>query len=181
MAARTGIGAPELERWARQHLRAGGRVLDLGCGTGFPVSWVLSKHEVEVFAIDSSPRMVAAFRERLPQLTVRCDDVFESDLYARAFDAVVMIGLVFLFDSEQQEALIGRAARALKPGGRLLFTAPTQRARWVDALTGETNRSLGYTRYKAIIEASGLRIGGSFRDAGGNHHFDTVDTRRLAS
>ena len=181
IAARSGIGARAVERWARAHLRPGGQVLDLGCGHGFPVSWVLSKHEVEVFGIDASPTLVAEFRRRWPGLTVRCEDVLESDLYGRAFDAVTMIGLVFLFSPADQERLIGRAARALKPGGRLLFTAPAQVHEWDDVLTGQRLRSLGEARYAAILRENGLRLVDSFTDAGGNHYVDAVDRRRLAS
>ena len=181
MAARSGIGGPEVERWARAHLRPGQRVLDLGCGHGFPVTWVLLRNDLDVFAIDNSPMLIAELQRRSPNVTAQCEDVFESNLFARSFDAVTMIGLVFLFGPKLQERLIRRAASVLRPGGRLLFTAPTQVHAWDDVLTGQPLQSLGYTRYKAIIEASGLRIAGSFRDTGGNHYYDTVDARRLAS
>ena len=179
--ARSGIGAPEIERWARAHLRPGQTVLDLGCGHGFPVTWVLCRNDLDVYGIDSSPTLIAELRRRLPGVTARCEDVLSSDLFARSFDAITLIGLVFLFDADQQSRLLGRASRALRPGGRLLFTAPTEIDTWDDALTGQRLRSLGDTRYMHILQSNGLRVGGSFRDSGGNHYFDAVDMRRLAT
>ena len=169
-----------LERWARGYLRPGVDVLDLGCGHGFPVGWVLSKHDVNLFAIDSAPTLVARYQSLMPRARTRVEDVRDSELFGRGFDAVVMIGLIFLLDEDAQVALLGRTARALKPGGRLLFTAPTQVHSWDDVLTGRRLRSLGWTRYRDVLRENGLRFAGSCIDRGGNRHIHAQDTRRLA-
>ena len=181
MQARSGIGAEVLERWARTYLRPGAEVLDLGCGHGFPVGWVLSKHDVDLYAIDSAPTLLAAYRKLLPRATTRLEDVRDSTLFGRGFDAVVMVGLIFLLSPDEQEALLGKVARALKPGGRLLFTAPTQVHAWDDVLTGQPLRSLGWSRYRALLAENGLRFAGSCTDRGGNRHIHAVDRRKLAT
>ena len=157
---RSGIGADVVEHWSRRYLRPGADVLDLGCGHGFPVGWVLSKHEVRLHAIDASPSLAARYAAMLPSAIVRCEDVRDSALFGRGFDAVVMVGLLFFLEADEQAALLGRVARALKPGGRLLFTAPAQRHGWDDAMTGQRLRSLGWTRYRELLEENRLRFAG---------------------
>src|SRR5215475_13194069 len=43
------------------------RVLDLGCGSGYPVARHLTGHGFRVTGIDSSPAMIALARSRLPE------------------------------------------------------------------------------------------------------------------
>jgi cyclopropane fatty-acyl-phospholipid synthase-like methyltransferase len=181
MAARSGSGADVIERWARTFLRQDQSVLDLGCGHGFPVSWVLSKHEVALFAIDSAPSLLAAYQKTIPRATVWCEDVRRTDLFGRGFDAVVMVGVIFLLEEEEQAVLLARISKALKPGGRLLFTAPAQQHEWTDVLTGQTLRSLGWSRYKQCLNQNGLRFLGSCKDKGGQRYIHAVDTRKLAA
>ncbi len=180
MAARSGAGAKVIEGWARQYLRSGQSVLDLGCGHGFPVSWVLSKHDIDLFAIDNAPSLVAAYEKTIGTATVRCEDILTSDFFGRGFDAVVIVGVIFLLEEADQAALLSRAAKALKPGGRLLFTTPAQRHAWKDVLTGQPLRSLGWSQYRQILTDNDLRFVGSCKDQAGQRYIHAVDTRRLA-
>ena len=170
---RCAIGVEVLQAWT-QHLPCGARVLDLGCGSGAPVAEHLSEAGFAVFGIDASPTLVRAFRQRLPRARVACESIEDSRFFDLRFDGVVAIGLLFLLAAEAQRALIGRAAAILHPGGRLLFTAPTQRCVWRDTLTGRESRSLGASAYLAAMLDAGLVLGGEYTDAGGNHYFDAV-------
>jgi cyclopropane fatty-acyl-phospholipid synthase-like methyltransferase len=181
MAARSGSGADVVERWARTFLRKGQSVLDLGCGHGFPVSWVLSKHEVDLFAIDSAPSLLAAYQKTIPTATVRCADIRTTNFFGRGFDAIVLVGVIFLLEKEEQAALLVRISKALKPGGRLLFTVPAQQHEWTDVLTGQTLRSLGWSHYKRCLMQNGLRFVGSCKDKGGQRYIHAVDRRKLAA
>ena len=60
-----GIGAEVIREWVR-YLPKGSEVLDVGCGTGVPVSRALVDAGMRVWGIDASPTLLAAFREGFP-------------------------------------------------------------------------------------------------------------------
>ena len=78
------------------------RVLDLGCGTGVPISQALIDHGFNVYGVDASPSMVAAFRCRFPKIPVECAAVQDSDFFGLTFDRVIAWGLFFLLEAEVQ-------------------------------------------------------------------------------
>lgn len=165
------MGASVVRDWARE-LPAGGAVLDLGCGHGVPISEALLGDGFAVYGVDAAPALVAAFRERFPQVQVTCEAVEHSSFFDRDFDGAVAWGLVFLLSAEAQVALIHRVASTLRTGGRFLFTSPEQACTWKDVLTGRTSLSLGAERYRATLAAAGLTPVGELEDEGENHYYD---------
>lgn len=159
-----------MREWA-EALLPGGTVLDLGCGHGVPISQSLVDAGFTVYGVDASPSMAAAFRSHLPQAWVECSAVEESQFFGRAFDGVIAWGLMFLLAPDAQTNLIHKVARALKPGGRFLFTAPRQVCEWQDNLTGQVSVSLGFAMYLQILEAAGLVLYGEADDEGENHYY----------
>jgi cyclopropane fatty-acyl-phospholipid synthase-like methyltransferase len=156
--------------WSRM-LPGGSTVLDLGCGTGVPISQALIERGFSVYGVDASPTMVAAFRARFPTVPVECAATEDSDFFGRTFDGVVAWGLFFLLDAEVQRTLIAKVAAVLPRGGRFLFTAPSQSCSWPDAMTGRTSISLGHEAYRNAMEAEGMSLVGTHRDEGENHYY----------
>jgi SAM-dependent methyltransferase len=169
------IGADAVRAWASS-LRPGAEVLDAGCGTGIPITRALIDAGCRVWALDASPRMVEAFRRNLPQIPVLAEPVETSPYFDRDFDGVVAWGLLFLLPEESQPLTLARLAAILRPGGRLLFTAPWQAASWTDLLTQRLSVSIGREAYLAALNAAGLRLVGEFEDEGANHYYDAVRT-----
>lgn len=167
------IGVKEVRKWART-LPRGSRVIDLGCGPGFPITAVLVEEGLQVFAVDASPSLVAAFQHNLPGTPVLCESVLESNLFGRTFDAVLSIGLIFLLQADEQQRLMQRFAEILEPGGRLLFTAPAPPAAWHDAMTGLESVSLGAEQYRNLLAEAGLSVAEEYEDIGQNHYFDAI-------
>ena len=165
----SGVGASVVADWSKM-LPGGAIVLDLGCGTGVPISQALIDRGFNVFGVDASPKMVAAFRASFPTVPVECAAVEDSDFFGRTFDGVVAWGLFFLLDAEVQRRLIARVAAVLPSGGRLLFSAPSQSCSWADAMTGRTSISLGLDAYRNALEAEGMSLVGTHRDDGDNHY-----------
>ena len=166
----SGVGASVVADWS-QTLPSGATVLDLGCGTGVPISQALVERGFKVYGVDVSPTIVAAFRARFPSVPVECADVEDSDFFARTFDGVVAWGLFFLLDEEVQRRLIKKVAGVLQSGGRLLFTAPKESGSWPDAMTGRSQFSLGYEEYRKALKAEGMLLIGTHRDEGENHYY----------
>ena len=169
LQARSLTGAATVRAWA-EGLPRGGRVLDLGCGSGEPVTRVLAEAGLDVYAIDASPTLVQVFRDKLPEVPVRCEDVLTSDFFGLTYDAIVAIGLVFLLDEVAQRQLLRKCVAHLRPAAQLLFTAPRQVAEWTDLLTGQRSQSLGEDRYHAMLLEAGMQRLDSRTDDGGSHY-----------
>lgn len=119
-APSTAIGTTRVREWART-LPRGAAVIDMGCGTGLPITKVLVTEGLNVYAVDAAPSFVEAFRRNLPGIPVACESVEDSPFFGRTFDAVIAWGLMFLLPPDGQRRLIQRMADV--PGGRLLFTS----------------------------------------------------------
>jgi SAM-dependent methyltransferase len=167
------IGVDRVRYWARllpQHAV----VLDLGCGSGRPVSATLASEGCLLYCIDASDRLAAACRRNLPQAEVACEAVEYSNFFGRNFDAVIAVGLLFLLTPDKQRQLIAKVAAVLNPGGRFLFTAPRQVCQWTDVLTGHDSCSLGVNEYQQLFLQIGLSLVAEYQDEGGNHYYDTM-------
>ncbi len=172
-ALRSDVGTDIVLHWSR-HLPRGGAVLDIGCGTGVPIGACLAAEGFTLFGIDPAPRMIAAFRDNVPEATAACEPAETSRFFDRRFDGVVAVGILFLLPEAAQAAVIARVARALCPAGRFLFSAPRERCSWQDSLTGRRSQSLGEAAYGKLLRAAGCEIVGCHRDGGGNDYFDAV-------
>lgn len=167
----TGTGTKEVAEWAAS-LPSAAAVLDLGCGSGIPLTTILVRYGFDVFAVDAAPSLVSAFRRNLPDVPVACEAVEQSRFFDRKFDAILAWGLIFLLAAAEQRRLIERIATILNPGGRLLFTAPAKPAAWTDVMTGRESRSLGAIEYRALFAANGLKPLRDHEGEGQNHHFE---------
>jgi len=157
--------------WARS-LPKGAAVIDLGCGPGIPITEALVAEGLQVFGVDAAPSFVQVFQRNLPNTPVACESVQESRFFNRTFDGVLCWGLMFLLSPEDQHQLIRKIASILVPGGRLLFTSPSQPVSWNDAMTGLASRSLGADEYRRQLDIVGLSLLDEFEDEGGNYYFD---------
>jgi cyclopropane fatty-acyl-phospholipid synthase-like methyltransferase len=164
------IGVAAVRRWAAT-LPRGADVLDLGCGTGAPISQTIIALGHRIYGVDASPTMISAFQRRFPDAPAECAPVESSRFFDRPFDAIVAWGLFFLLAPETQAALIPKVARALKPGGRLLFTAPREEGQWIDNMTNRSSYSLGYAAYRKRLADAGLELVGEDLDEGENYYY----------
>jgi ArsR family transcriptional regulator len=132
---------------------------DLGCGTG-AVSAALAPFVAKVVAVDGSPSMLAAARERLagsPTVELRAGELEELPVADGELDAAVL-HLVLHHLAEPGRAL-AEVGRALRPGGRLLVVdmSPHERQEYRQELghvwLGFDRRQIG-----KWIEGAGLTV-----------------------
>ncbi len=173
-----GIGSSTARAWART-FSIGSAILDLGCGTGIPVTKILLEAGLKAYAVDASTKMIEDFKQNFPNVPVACESVERSAFFDRTFDGIIAVGLMFLLPEENQRALISKIAAALDPGGKLVFTAPLDKHQWKDIMTEQLSWSLGAERYRELIAAAGLSIGEEYRDEGGNHYFSGIKSGNL--
>ena len=74
------IGAATVREWAKT-LPPRGSVLDLGCGSGVPISEVLMNAGLLVHGVDASPAMIAAFQTTFPTAPTDCSAVEDSRFF----------------------------------------------------------------------------------------------------
>ena len=168
--ARSQVGRDVVAQWA-DGLPDGSAVIDFGAGDGAPVTQALVDAALQVWAVDASPRMVAAFQKNLPNVPVACETGESGRFFERHFDGAVAIGLMFLLPEDAQVHLIRRVADILVPGGQFLFTAPQDAVTWDDALTGQPSLSLGDRRYRTLLADAKFDYVATCVDAGGNHYY----------
>ncbi|GAB3047246.1 class I SAM-dependent methyltransferase [Spirosoma pulveris] len=167
------IGQASVRYWAKT-LPPNASVLDLGCGSGMPITRVLREEGMQVYGIDASPTMIQTFQLNFPSSPAACEAVEDSLFFNRQFDAIIAWGLLFLLPGEVQVLVLQKVAAALSTGGKLLFTAPSQAVKWTDVMTEQEALSLGAEQYKTLLAASMLFIVEEFDDEGGNHYYHAV-------
>jgi SAM-dependent methyltransferase len=115
-----GAYSADLELWAEMAAASGGRVLDLGCGTG-RVALHLARRGHAVVGLDHDEALLEALSERAAGLEVETvlDDVREFELDRPVALALAPMQVIqLLATSADREACLRRVASALEPGGR---------------------------------------------------------------
>ncbi len=109
---------------AKLELRAGERLLDVGCGWGSLALHAAREHGVHVCAVTLSEPQAALARERASaagladRIEIRVADY--RDLVGERFDAIASIGMVEHVGAVNIDAYARQLAAVLAPGGRLL-------------------------------------------------------------
>lgn len=100
-----------------------GRILDLGCGTGYTTARLAAEHpQAPVVGVDISRGMLAQAGRRVPGTRIEwvCADMIEF-LRAQADGSAALVVSAWAMGYSQPARLIGEAARVLVPGGVLAF------------------------------------------------------------
>lgn len=100
-------------------------VLEVGCGQGSLLRWLLGRGFTDVHGVDASPGDVEFANEHLGPGTVSCGDAI-AYLEARAgsYDLIVAKALLEHIPKEQLLRIVRALAGALRPEGRVLVDVP---------------------------------------------------------
>lgn len=98
----------------RKHLPAGGRLLDLGCGSGRDSAYFASQG-FAVTAVDGSEAICRRVREHygIPAQCIRFEDLD----FTEEFDAIWACASLLHVPKRQMPHVLERVSAALKPGG----------------------------------------------------------------
>jgi SAM-dependent methyltransferase len=105
----------------------GGRVVDVGCGTGANLAALASDYTCE--GIDPSDQAVAYARQRYPEIQFRCGTA-PADLGTAADEADLFLLLDVLEHVADDRALLAALIGAARPGAYLLITVPADMTLW---------------------------------------------------
>jgi SAM-dependent methyltransferase len=145
-----------LDGFRRARFGPGQTILDVGAGPGFATADLADTvgPNGKVIALERSPNFLAALRSRaLSNVEVRAADLVEEDLGDSIADgAWTRWVLAFLNDPAP---VVGRIARALRPGGVALFHEYVDYAAWRLIPPSEEQH-----RYRELVIKSWLDSGG---------------------
>lgn len=97
----------------------GNELLDVGCGTGLHLPWLIDEYTVT--GVDLSEQQLEGARKRLPNVTFIQGDMRNFDLHHQ-FDIVTCLfsSIGYVYPYEQMEKAIENMTAHIKPGGILL-------------------------------------------------------------
>ncbi|MGI6108392.1 MAG: class I SAM-dependent methyltransferase [Eubacteriaceae bacterium] len=124
-------------------IRPGMTALDLGCGNG-ALTEMLAEQSLEVTGLDGSEEMLAAARRNHPDLNLIQGDAVGFEL-PEPVDIVFSNAVFHWIRRADQPAMIRSIARALKPGGQLVFE-----------MGGAGNNVLIHSVLRQVFEENGL-------------------------
>ncbi|WP_324792727.1 class I SAM-dependent methyltransferase [Streptomyces cyaneofuscatus] len=144
-----------------EHLAPGSRVLDVGSGTGVPTARRLAAAGHRVMGVDVSPVMTALAARQVPNAEFRCADIRELPWADGEFDAVCVYFSLLQMSRGEQSGLLGRLARAVKPGGRLaVATVPVDVADVSAVFMGQpvVVSSFGEEEFASVVAGAGFAV-----------------------
>lgn len=170
----TQTGVPELKALAPA-IVPGGRVLDLGCGNGYPLTTALLSLGFRVVALDSSSEMLARFPLNCPDTPAVRAVAQACPFVEGTFDAAIAWGVLFHLPQPEQVQAVSDVSRVLKPGAPFLFTAGDVDGRdpHVGTMNGVEFPYYSFTidGYQRILHENGLKLIAFHVDKGDNSYY----------
>jgi SAM-dependent methyltransferase len=153
----------------------GASVLDIGCGTGKPLTEAILLHPAsfQVFGVDSSEAMTEEFRRNFPHVPVQCSSIQAFDYFGRTFDAAISWGMMFYLLPEEQRSVIRNTALNLASQGFFLFTSGNEAGTRRGTMYGEEFQyySLSADDYRITLEASNCALLEEHYDVDENYYY----------
>ena len=141
------------------HVPHGGRLLDLGCGSGRPVAAYLVERGFRVTGVDTSPSLIGLCRERFPDEEWLVGDMRTLDL-SRRFDGILAWYSFFHLHHDDQRAMFPIFSAHAEPGAPLIFTSGPEHGEAIGEWQGEPlyHASLSPQEYRSLLRSSGFEV-----------------------
>jgi SAM-dependent methyltransferase len=151
---------PEIS-WLKNQLPNKAHALDIGCGSGLPVTYELAKRFV-VTGVDISAEQIRRARENVRHATFIHSDIMALDFPVASFGAVVALYAIFHLPRGEHARLLGNIHGWLKPGGYLVatLTRDAEEAYTEDDFFGVEMywSNYGIPEYTAMLVEAGFEI-----------------------
>lgn len=141
-------------------LKLNANVLDIGCGTGYPIGAYLANRGFEITGIDFSESMIQkAIELHLPKSQFFLTDFFDF-VPTRLFDGIIAFDSFFHFPYASQRLIYPKVANWLQPGGVLLFTHGLKSSEINSDMFGQPfyYSSLDKDEVIQLLESNGMEI-----------------------
>jgi ubiquinone/menaquinone biosynthesis C-methylase UbiE len=140
-------------------IKAGRRVLDLGCGSGEPIAKFFIEAGCKVTGVDIAPAMLAMCRTRFPD-TIWIEADMRTLALHEEFDAIIAWDSFFHLSMEDQRAMFPIFARHVAPDAMLLFTSGTANGSFIGNIYGQDlyHASLDPEEYRLLLAEHGFEV-----------------------
>ncbi len=138
-------------------LAVGREVLDIGCGSGVPISQYLLSQDCQFTGVDASPTMIDIARSRFPEGDWLVMDI-RSLLFPQNFDGIIGWDSFFHLTPEEQRSTLNILCQYLNPGGALLLTIGDKAGEVLGIVNSQQvyHSSLDPMEYKEILASAGF-------------------------
>ncbi|RYD93935.1 MAG: class I SAM-dependent methyltransferase [Sphingomonadales bacterium] len=143
---------PWLDRFLMS-VPAGGAILDIGCGSGEPFARHFVERGYRVTGVDSSERLIALCRSRMPEQDWHVADMRRLAL-GRSFDALIAWDSFFHLTADDQRAMFAVFRDHAAPGAVLMFTSGPAHGVAMGEFGGEPlyHASLAPDEYRSLLK-----------------------------
>lgn len=143
-----------------KHIPQKAHILDVGCGSGFPIAAYLIEQGFEVTGIDGSQKLLEIAKEKCPKMKRILGDVRTVQL-DETFDAIVEWWCLFHVPKYDHEKMIHRFSQWLKADGIVEFT--TGDSEYENASSDMLNQELHFYSldpkvYEQYLKKYGFKI-----------------------
>ncbi|MCX6136421.1 MAG: class I SAM-dependent methyltransferase [Ignavibacteriales bacterium] len=114
------------------------RILELGCGVGGFLNYVMKQHPARFLGIDSSESQLSVCRKHVTESVVRADSLDFLRMQTDQYDWIIALDMLEHVRKEDVSPLVKAIHSALAPGGKMLIRTPNMgslfalRSRYVD-------------------------------------------------
>ena len=143
----------KVAEWFNEVLRGRRKVVDVGCGSGFPALYV-APHVGEIIGVDAAPNMIVAAKENALMLGVRNARFMVGGadglpLKDEEFDGALLCGSLESMDWPEVHRMMSEVWRGMAPGGRIVVLDQD----WRDVLQRKSLSEAGVRRTKGRLIA----------------------------
>ncbi len=119
-----------------KQIKPNGSILDIGCGSGLPITKYLCDKGFAVTGIDYSDKMIEIAKKSSIPANFILSDFFDFTI-SEKFDGIIAWDSLWHIAKSKQESIYPKISNLLKPNGLFLFTHGNVDNEHIDTMMGE--------------------------------------------
>lgn len=146
-------------KYIEENIPLGGKILDVGCGTGEPIGRYFIEKGYKLIGVDASEEMINICKHRFPDAQWVLEDMRKIN-FVHKFDLAIAWHSIFHLPHNDQKQVLQLLASFVTPKGLLVFTSGTEHSEeWTENGGYKLYQaSLSEEEYKMILETNSLNI-----------------------
>jgi SAM-dependent methyltransferase len=142
-----------------ERTKAGGSVLDLGCGSGEPLAKYFIDHGFRITGVDIAPKMIAICKERFPAQEWMVGDIRYFHLN-RKFDVLLAFDSFFHIQPDAQRRMFPLFRDHAAEGALLMFSSGPKEGEVYGTMAGIDfyHASLDTEEYRTLLNSHGFEV-----------------------